>query len=284
MLTNDLYNPFLINDYNELNNDYMIDSYRLQPTHDFFFQDSHSFFSLYNFERERERERIEEIEIIREREKIKEIESNNEYFANENKIKYNLYPLYINWKKIESKSLNNSYYNVFKLFGYFGGAIFNIIKEANDDDKDYYTHKNFLSELNFYYTKNYEMTEIKENKFFKRLKNIYEDIISLIKNNLIIFKEISVYLIVMRLYEKYFLTIGDTTKILEVIKMEYKIISKMKDNDYKKIYNVYYQKINCDDWRDGIRSRLPKSKESYINNIKIVYKKITKKNKDQQDE
>ena len=93
-------------------------------------------FSIYSFERDRDRERERERERENESGKIKEIESNNEYFTNENNIKYNLYPLYINWKKIESKSLNNSYYNVFKLFGYFGEAIFNIIKEANDEDKD----------------------------------------------------------------------------------------------------------------------------------------------------
>ena len=239
-------------------------------------------FSIYSIERERNRERT------RENEKIKEIESNNEYFTNENNIKYNLYPLYINWKKIESKSLNNSYYNVFRLFGYFGEAIFNIIKEANDEDKDYFNHRNFLSELNLYNTKNYSISEIKENIFFKRLVSIYDDVISLIKNNLFIYKEISVYLIVMRLYEKYFLIIDDRAKALEVLKMQFKIISNMKDNDYKKIYNEYYKKVNRDNsrrlWTDDTKSKLPKSKESYINYIKINYKKLNIKNKDQQNE
>ena len=241
-------------------------------------------FSIYSFERDRERDRDRENGSG----KIKEIKSNNECFANENNIKYNLYPLYINWKKIESKSLNNSYYNVFKLFGFFGEAIFNIIKEANDEDKDYYNHRNFLSELNFYNTKNYSMKEIKENRFFKRLISIYDDVISLIKNNLILYKEISVYLIVMRLYENYFLTIDDTTNALEVLKMQFKIISNMKDNDYKKIYNAYYKKVNRDDsndiWRHDRKSKLPKSKESYINYIKIVYKKLNIKNKEPQNE
>ena len=40
---------------------------------------------------------------ILELEGVKELESNNENFINENNIKYNLYPLYINWKKIETK-------------------------------------------------------------------------------------------------------------------------------------------------------------------------------------
>ena len=234
-------------------------------------------FPNYSFETDRERDRNESG-------KIKEIKSNNECFVNENNIKYNLYPLYINWKKIESKSLNNSYYNVFKLFGFFGEAIFNIIKEANDEDKDYYHHRNFLSELNFYNTKNYSMEEIKENRLFKRLIRIYEDVISLIKNTLILYKEISVYLIVMRLYENYFLTIDDTTNALEVLKMQFKIISNMKNNEYKKIYKAYYKKVNRDDsndiWGHDRKSKLSKSKESYINYIKIAYKKLNIKNKE----
>ena len=72
--------------------------------------------------------------------------NNNPNFMHEKDMKFNLYPLYINWKKIESKSLNNSYYNVFKLFGYFGEAIFNILKETTNDE-DYYNHKNFLKIL-----------------------------------------------------------------------------------------------------------------------------------------
>ena len=36
---------------------------------------------------------------------LKELESNNENFIKENNIKFNLYPLYINWKKIESKKV-----------------------------------------------------------------------------------------------------------------------------------------------------------------------------------
>ena len=38
---------------------------------------------------------------------------------------------------------------VFKLFGHFGEAIFNILEETNNDE-DYYNHKNFLKDLNFF--------------------------------------------------------------------------------------------------------------------------------------
>ncbi len=69
---------------------------------------------------------------------LKEIKSDNNNFMQEKNIKYNLYPLYINWKKIETKELNNNYYNIFRLFGYFGAAIYNILKEEENNCEDKY--------------------------------------------------------------------------------------------------------------------------------------------------
>ena len=84
--------------------------------------------SIYNFSNiiffENESEHIEQPV-------LKEMKSENENFMKEKDIKFELYPLYINWKKIEEKSLddNNINYNfvIFKLFGYFGEAIFEIL-------------------------------------------------------------------------------------------------------------------------------------------------------------
>ena len=57
-----------------------------------------------------------------------------------------------------------------------------------------------------------------------------------------IFKEITVFLIVLRLYEIYFLKSNDNDKVLEVLKYQYLILSYLKDEEYKKIYNKYYKK------------------------------------------
>ena len=206
---------------------------------------------------------------------LKEIESSNNNFMQEKDIKYSLYPLYINWKKIESKSSDNNYYNVFKLFGYFGEAIFILLSEIKDDEH-YYNHRNFLLKLNFYYTKNYEISQIKEDEFYKKLIKIYDDVISLIKNKIIIFKEISVFLIVMRLYENYFIEIKDNNKVLEVLKYQYKIISYIKDEEYKLIYKKYLRKIDDIEeiWLSYNKYIFPKTKQIYINHLRKVYKKI----------
>ena len=220
-----------------------------------------------------------------EREILKEIKSKNENFIQEKNIKYNLYPLYINWKKIETKSENNTYYNIFKLFGYFGEAIFNLLN--NIKDADYFNHKNFLNELNSY-NKIYTKSEIMENEFFKKIISIYDDVISLIKNRIIIFKEISVFLIIMRLYEKYYSIINDNDKVIEVLKYEFSIIYHIKDDEYKKIYVKYYKKFDdySYDYDDdsssissSINSKFPKSKSKYINYIRSIYKKINRNNK-----
>lgn len=225
----------------------------------------------------RERERMRETE--NESLNLKEIKSKNDYFMEEKNINYKLYPLYINWKKIENNSIDNAYYNIFKLFGYFGIAIFNLLIEANNNEGNY-NHKNFLKSLYYYEKKYFLILEIKNNEFFKRLICIYDDVIHLIKNKIIIFKEITVFLIVMRLYETYFSTINENNKLIEVLKYQYLIICHLKDDEYKKIYNKYYKHLDLSECHFCIlrnSCKYPKTKSNYINYIKSIYKKINKK-------
>ena len=211
---------------------------------------------------------------------LKEIKSNNNNFMQEKNIKYNLYPLYINWKEIEKEKENNVYYDIFKLFGYFGEAIFLLLKETFHMYDNYYNYKNFLKELYSFYTDNYDELTIVNDKFFKKIINIYDDVISLIKNKIIIFKEITIFLIVMRLYEKYFLKIDDENKVLEVLKYQYIIISKIKDEEYKKIYNKYYEKLNKESfqnvWIFGNKNKFPNNRNNYINQLRRIYKSLNK--------
>ena len=209
----------------------------------------------------------------------KEMQSENENFIQEKNIKYSLYPLYINWKKIESKNLDNIiHYNIFKLFGYFGAAIFNILVESSIYDLDYFSYKNFLFELNSFYIKYFSESQIKNSNFFKKIINIYDDVISLIKNKIIIFKEISVFIIVMKLYQTYFSKIKDNKKLFEVIKYQYIIISYLKEDEYKLIFNKYLKKLNRKTSFDIFFSKhiYPKNKKKFINNLKIFYKNINK--------
>ena len=219
---------------------------------------------------------VENVDNVDNVENLKEIKSNNDNFMQEKNMKYSLYPLYINWKKIETKDLHNIYYNIFKLFGYFGIAIFNILKETNEDEY-FYTHKNFLYELNLFNEKYYTKSKIEDNEFFKKIIKIYDDVISLIRNKIMIFKEISVFLIIMKLYETYFLIINDNDKVFEVLKYQYILISRLKEDEYRKIYNKYY--IFESGWGYNNRNNFnfPKNKKNYINHIRSIYKKINKK-------
>ena len=55
-----------------------------------------------------------------------QVKNNNPNFMQEEDMKYNLYPLYINWKKIEERK--NEYYEIFIHYGYFGAAVFSSFK------------------------------------------------------------------------------------------------------------------------------------------------------------
>ena len=60
--------------------------------------------------------------INEEEEELRPESNNNPNFLKEKDMKFNLYPFYINWKKIEERK--NSYYDIFIHFGYLGAAIF----------------------------------------------------------------------------------------------------------------------------------------------------------------
>ena len=242
--------------------------------------------NIFNFNNNEESEEIPLIHIInirpREREEnnLQEIKSNNNNFMQEENIKYNLYPLYINWKKIETKKENNIYYNIFKIYGYFGEAIFLIINEAFPFEMNF-NHNNFLTDLYLFYLSNYYAFMRLEERVTKKIINIYDDVISLIKNKIMIFKEISVFLIVMRIYEIYFSKKNDKDKILEVLKYEYIILSNIKDEEYDKIYNQYFKKINNYlkykyNYSNIKKVMIPESKNIYLNHLRRVYKKYIK--------
>lgn len=197
---------------------------------------------------------------------IKEIKSENEHFIKEKDIKLELYPLFINWKKIEKNNFEeneiNYHYNIFKLFGYFGEAIYEILIETNPKD-DYYTHEYFLKELYNLYKKANSKEEIEKSIFYNKLMDIYEDVIALSKNKIIIFKEIPVFLIVFKIYQKIFTFLKDNKKIVESLKNQFLILSYMKNEEYQKIFKLYLKKID-----------FPRNKKEYINEIKKGYKLV----------
>ena len=201
---------------------------------------------------------------------LKELKSNNDNFIKENNIKFNLYPLYINWKMIESKNPKNQYFNIFKLFGYFGEAVFDILtKTMPKNDNNYYTYKNFVSELNKLYKKTYTKEEIEENKFFKKLLDIKDDVFSLVKNKIIIFKEIPVFLIILKFYQSFYSSLDDTKNNVESLKYQFIIITYLKANEYEIIFDKYLK-----NFKSGMflgYKIFPKNKVEYIKQIKRNY-------------
>ena len=198
------------------------------------------------------------------RPKIKEMKSDNENFMQEKDIKYKLYPLYINWKKIEKnnfeKEIINHHYNTYKLFGFFGEAIFEILIESNPKN-DYYTYKNFLKELYYLYKKKYTKEELDKNNFYKKLIDIYENVVSLVKNKILVFKEIPIFLIIFKIYQSIFSSLKENKKAIESLKNQFIILSYIKNNEYGKIYKAHLKDID-----------FPKNKKDYINRIKSDYK------------
>ena len=212
-----------------------------------------------------------------ERPELKEIKSNNENFIDENDIKFNLYPLYINWKKIESKSIDNNYFNIFKLFGYFGEAIYEILIEScpkvDNNNNNYYNHKNFISELSKLYKKEYTKEAIEENNFYIKIMDIKEDVISLARNKIIIFKEIPIFLILFKFYQAIYTSLKDKKNIIESLKYQFIILSYIKNDEYDTIYDKYLKKFKIGRYLGFIIFQ--RNKEEYIKHIKKDYKNLS---------
>ena len=211
---------------------------------------------------------------------LKELKSPNENFLQENQMRYTLYPLYINWKKIENRKNKHPYYfNVFKVFGYFGVAIFSLLIEVNGDEY-LYGLESFLFELYSYAVEYEKKIKPKENPFFIKLEGVYEEVISLLKNKIVVFKEITIFLIVLKLYHFYFLAIKEYNKGMQVLKYHYFLLSYLKNEEYKKIYKKFFKKLNRK-IKDNIYSvekkyLFHKKKTHYINYLKKQYKKINR--------
>ena len=209
---------------------------------------------------------------ILELEEIKELESDNENFIKEKNIKFDLYPLYINWKKIETKKYPNEYFNIFKLFGYFGEAIFEILKETIPKRDDYYTNKNFLIELIKLYQKDLTKEEIEQNKFYKKLLDIFDDVISLVKNKIVIFKEIPIFLTVLKLYQLLYSLLKDKKNCIESLKYQFIILNYLKSDEYDLLYDKYLKV--CKTGRFLGYNIFRRSKDEYIKQIKREYKAL----------
>ena len=220
-----------------------------------------------------------------------QVKNNNPNFMQEEDMKYNLYPLYINWKKIEERK--NEYYGIFIHYGYFGAAVFSSFKMI--DYSINLTYKNIIETFStmcseFLLNSKDKESDSKEAREFMNLLPDINIIISLIKNKILMFKEIPMYILILKIYEIYYIYDKEKQKLVELMKYQYLLISYLKDNEYKKLFEKNFgEKIKSvfDKIVDtlGKKYELPNSKKKYINHIKFIYKSLNQKNvKDDKNE
>ena len=211
----------------------------------------------------------------------------NPNFMLEKDMKYNLYPFYINWKKIEERK--NSFYDTFIHYGYFGAAVFSSFKVI--DCPINLTYKNIIytfSSLLYEFLVNSKDKEkdTKEAQLFMEKLPELEMIYKLIKKKIVMFKEIPIYIIVMKIYEIYFLYNVEEKQLIELLKYEYLLISYLKDSEYKemfqknfseKVRKIYEKMVDT----IGKQFELPNTKKKLINHIKYIYQNLSKKSKDE---
>lgn len=213
--------------------------------------------------------------------------SQNPNFLKEKDIKFSLYPLYINWKQIESTKENN-YYQIYNKFGYFGVAIFSRIKKYRND----ISYINLITNLvNLYYS--YHTDEL-ENKteLLKDFMNYFPDIdeiCSLIKNKIILYREIAIFLLVMKIYEMFFYKNKKYKELINVLKYEFMLCGYLSNEEYKEIYSnnfkiraqITFDKISRE---KGEMYNLQKYKKNYLKNIKRIYRIINKESSNEDED
>ena len=215
--------------------------------------------------------------------------NNNPNFLHEKDMKFNLYPLYINWKKIEANQHN--YFDMFVHFGYFGASIYSSIKDIYPN----ITNKNILYIFSkfcydFLINENEEQ-EKNDKELFIFISKIPENkiIYNLINNKVIMFKEIPIFLMILKIYEIYYLYKDEETKLIELLKTQYLLISYLTDDEYKEIFqnhfkgkvsSIFSKLVNL----IGKQLELPNTKKKYVNHIKYIYQAINKNIKEEVQE
>ena len=211
--------------------------------------------------------------------------NNNPNFMHEKDMKFNLYPLYINWKKIEEN--DNNYFDMFVHFGYFGASIYSTFRKIyqNITNKNIiYLFSSFCYDFLVNQNEDQEKNEKELTLFISNLPEI-NIIYKLIKKKIIMFKEIPIFLIIIKIYEIYFLYKDHEDKIIELLKYQYLLLTYITDDEYNEIFQTHYKGKVSSIFRKlvsliGNQLEFPNTKKKYINHIKYIYQSINKNNKD----
>lgn len=207
----------------------------------------------------------------------------NENFIHEKYIKYSLYPLYIDWKKIEGNE--SEFYMTLAHFGYFGAHIYSTFKSLYPGLKT----KNIINVFSLFTKeflenpKNKTEEMAKEAEKFMALLPELKTMFSLIKNKVIMYKEVPMYLMIFKIYEIYYIFTNEKKKIIDLLKNEYLLISYITEEEYKEIYEEHFQGKVSQVFSEIVKKfdkmyEIPKSKNGFINHLKIIFQDVKKRN------
>ena len=214
----------------------------------------------------------------REDEQIKEDDSNPNFML-EKDMNFRLYPLYINWKKIEANE--SGYYRIFVHFGYFGASVYSSFKEkypSLDVNNILYVLTSFISEYLLSNDNKSESSQKLIKEIFEKMPKL-DSLCELIQKKVIMMKEVPMILLVLKIYEIYYLIQKNNEELEKVLKNEYLLGTYLNEEEYKNIYQTHYKgKISKSLKKvvetNGKDYELPKSKQKFFNHIKLIYKKI----------
>lgn len=213
-----------------------------------------------------------------EEEEDQEVEdkNTNPNFLHEKDMKFRLYPLYINWKKIEANE--SGYYRAFLHFGYFGASIYSSYKGKYPSltiKNIFLVLSTFISEYLSPKNNKTEETEKIIKEFMDKLPEL-EIICTLIQKKIIMFKEVPIFLIILKIYELY-LYLNNSEELNKVIKYEYLLGTYLTEEEFKEIYQTHFKgkvsklfKKMCEN--NGKQFELSRTKGMFFNHIKFLYK------------
>ena len=216
----------------------------------------------------------------REDEQIKE-DNSNPNFMLEKDMNFRLYPFYINWKKIEANK--SGYYRIFVHFGYFGASVYSSFKEKYpnlDVNNILFVLTSFISEYLLSKDNKSEASQKLIKEFFEKMPK-FDVLCDLIQKKIVMMKEVSMILLVLKIYEINYILQKNDKELEKVLKNEYLLGTYLNDNEYKDIYQAHFKGKISKAFKkiievNGKDYELPKTKAKFNNHIKLIYKKIKK--------
>ena len=188
---------------------------------------------------------------------------NFKQFSKENDIHFQNYPFLINWVDVE-----NDFYDILSKYGFFGASIYTSLNKINKDSSNNLIV--LISEMFSNYSKE-ENFEILKN-FIYSLSQTPEMIYQMIKNKLILVKEIPVYLIILIIYEIFYFKFDDEQylhykKQKFILKSQFILINMINDDEYSSIFNEFFKGKPLQNL-SKLNYKIEKERKKYLKHIK----------------